>query len=138
MFYHAIHSCFWVWVLARRVGAKPHIALISYEKRRILWTEEQAIRLVQSLIQVELLNPVFGLFGLVKAKNQPKKVLQGQNQKEKAIAFRWGLTNRLFDSEGGDFWVVFSKIRPVPCGTFSFIYKSEIEQMKKVSNTKGL
>ncbi|WP_265960308.1 hypothetical protein [Bacillus sp. DHT2] len=46
-----------------------------------------AVRLVQLLIQVEQLNPVFGLFGLAKAKNQPKKVLQGQNQKEKAIAF---------------------------------------------------
>jgi hypothetical protein len=40
------------------------------------------------LIQVEQLNPVFGLFGLAKAKNQPKKVPQGQKKKEKAIAFR--------------------------------------------------
>nr|WP_268817593.1 hypothetical protein [Bacillus mycoides] len=40
------------------------------------------------LIQVEQLNPVFGLFGLAKAKSPPKKVLQGQYQKEKAIAFR--------------------------------------------------
>lgn len=32
----------------------------------------------------------------------------------------------------------FSKILPVPCGTFSPIYKSEIEKIKKVSNIKGL
>ncbi|MED1287545.1 hypothetical protein [Bacillus mycoides] len=47
-----------------------------------------AVRQVQLLIQVEQLNPVFGLFGLAKAKNLPKKVLQGQNKKRKALAFR--------------------------------------------------
>jgi len=39
------------------------------------------------LIQVEQLNPVFGLFGLAKAKNQPKKVLQGHNKKDVSLAF---------------------------------------------------
>ncbi|WP_336590287.1 hypothetical protein [Bacillus albus] len=35
------------------------------------------------LIQVEQFNPVFGLFGLAKAKNQPKKVPQEQKKKRK-------------------------------------------------------
>ncbi|MEH7752143.1 hypothetical protein V7457_13445 [Bacillus toyonensis] len=35
------------------------------------------------LIQVEQYYPVFGLFGLAKAKNPPKKVLQGQELKRK-------------------------------------------------------
>ncbi|PFD96789.1 hypothetical protein COE15_20870 [Bacillus cereus] len=30
------------------------------------------------------------------------------------------------------------KILPVPCGTFSLIYKSEKSKVKKVSNNKGL
>ncbi|WP_276319730.1 hypothetical protein [Bacillus albus] len=41
------------------------------------------------LIQAEQLNLVFGLFGLAKAKNQPKKVPQGQEN--------------VFFPEGGDF-----------------------------------
>ncbi|MBD8071654.1 hypothetical protein [Bacillus thuringiensis] len=44
---------------------------------------ELAVRRVQLLIQVEQLNPVFGLFGLAKAKKPPKKVLQGQESKRK-------------------------------------------------------
>ncbi|MFE5392809.1 hypothetical protein [Bacillus thuringiensis] len=47
------------------------------------------------LIQVEQLNPVFGLFGLAKAKNQPKKVPQGQEKRKGDSLF--------FFLEGGDF-----------------------------------
>ncbi|KXY84635.1 hypothetical protein AT270_30405 [Bacillus cereus] len=34
--------------------------------------------------------------------------------------------------------MVFSKIQPVPFGTFNLIYKSEKSQVKKVSKNKGL
>jgi hypothetical protein len=47
------------------------------------------IRLVQLLFQVEQLNPVFGLFGLAKAKKQPN------------FSMQW--------RKGGDFLSVFLK-----------------------------
>ncbi|MGR5907804.1 hypothetical protein ACT7DL_15215, partial [Bacillus paranthracis] len=67
-------------------GETPHSVDLS-EKRILPWAEELAIRLVQLLIQVEQLNPVFGLFGLAKAKNQPKKVPQGRNVVKKVEIF---------------------------------------------------
>ncbi|PEQ56094.1 hypothetical protein CN470_30145 [Bacillus cereus] len=48
--------------------------------------------------------PVFGLFGLATFQSPTKKVLQG--------------------------WSTAKKIRPVPNGTFSPIYKSKIEKVK--------
>ncbi|PEB78951.1 hypothetical protein COM95_24120 [Bacillus cereus] len=68
------------------------------------------------LVQVEQLNLVFGLFGLAKAKNQPKKVLQGCNEVKKVEIFEW----------------FYSKILPVPCGTFSPIYRVRRERLLKV------
>ncbi|AFQ30683.1 hypothetical protein BK764_22380 [Bacillus thuringiensis serovar israelensis] len=76
-------------MLAGGLGASPlDLNVTKYGVRILLRTIELVVRLVQLLVQVEQLNPVFGLFGLAKAKNQPKKVLQGQYQKEKAVALR--------------------------------------------------
>ncbi|WP_033671664.1 MULTISPECIES: hypothetical protein [Bacillus cereus group] len=49
------------------------------------------VRLVQLLVQVEQLNLVFGLFGLAKANNQPKKDLQGGSKADKVEIFEWCL-----------------------------------------------
>ncbi|KYZ64947.1 hypothetical protein A3782_26625 [Bacillus sp. GZT] len=71
------------------MGASPlDLNVTKYGVRILLRTIELVVRLVQLLVQVEQLNPVFGLFGLAKAKNQPKKVLQGHNKKEKTVVFR--------------------------------------------------
>ncbi|PGZ27591.1 hypothetical protein COE50_26080 [Bacillus anthracis] len=71
------------------MGARPQeLNVTEYRINLLLRTIELAIRRVQLLIQVEQLNLVFGLFGLAKAKNPPKKVLQGHNKKRKALAFR--------------------------------------------------
>ncbi|PGW55486.1 hypothetical protein COE03_04395 [Bacillus thuringiensis] len=59
----------------------------KYGVRILLRTIELVVRLVQLLIQVEQLNLVFGLFGLAKAKNQPKKVLQGGSKANKVEIF---------------------------------------------------
>ncbi|PGT11695.1 hypothetical protein COC96_25800 [Bacillus cereus] len=69
-------------MLAGGLGASPQeLNVTEYRISLLLRTIELAVRRVQLLIQVEKLNPVFGLFGLAKAKNQPKKVLQGQKKK---------------------------------------------------------
>ncbi|KAA6455680.1 hypothetical protein F8169_05255 [Bacillus cereus] len=63
------------------------INVTKYGVRILLRTIELVVRLVQLLVQVEQLNPVFGLFGLAKAKNQPKKVLQGGSKADKVEIF---------------------------------------------------
>lgn len=70
-------------------GLAPlELNVTEYEVSLLLRTIELAVRRVQLLVQVEQLNLVFGLFGLATFLYLPKKVLQGQNQKEKAITFR--------------------------------------------------
>ncbi|MDI6508837.1 hypothetical protein QL993_29605, partial [Bacillus wiedmannii] len=74
------------------MGASPlNINVTKYGVRILLRTKKLAVRLVQLLVQVEELNPVFGLFGLAKAKNQPKKVLQGGSNADKVEIFKWYL-----------------------------------------------
>jgi hypothetical protein len=75
-------------VLAGGLGASPlDLNVTEYRIRSLLRTIELAVRLVQLLVQVEQLNLVFGLFGLAKAKNQPKKVLQGESEANKVEIF---------------------------------------------------
>ncbi|AGC39299.1 hypothetical protein YBT1518_p00070 (plasmid) [Bacillus thuringiensis YBT-1518] len=45
------------------------------------------VRLVQLLVQVEQLNPVFGLFGLAKDNSLPKKILQGCSEAKEVEIF---------------------------------------------------
>ncbi|MBE7107047.1 hypothetical protein FT637_30065, partial [Bacillus cereus] len=67
-------------MLAGGFGASPQGFNVTKYKVNIFGL---VVRLVQLLVQVEQLNPVFGLFGLAKAKNQPKKVLQGGSEADK-------------------------------------------------------
>ncbi|ARV91420.1 hypothetical protein BVH75_29480 (plasmid) [Bacillus thuringiensis] len=70
------------------MGASPlNLNVTKYGVEILLRTIELVVRLVQLLIQVEQLNLVFGLFGLAKAKNQPKKVLQGGSKADKVEIF---------------------------------------------------
>ncbi|TFZ14867.1 hypothetical protein C6Y54_00145 [Bacillus cereus] len=66
------------------MGASPQeLNVTEYGISLLFRTIVLAVRRVQLLIQVEQLYPVFGLFDLAKAKNPPKKVLQGQKSKRK-------------------------------------------------------
>ncbi|PGW45438.1 hypothetical protein COE14_29685 [Bacillus thuringiensis] len=66
------------------MGVSPQeLNVTEYGISLLFRTIVLAIRRVQLLIRVEQLYPVFGLFGLAKAKNPPKKVPQGQKSKRK-------------------------------------------------------
>ncbi|QWG31187.1 MULTISPECIES: hypothetical protein [Bacillus cereus group] len=49
---------------------------IHIVKEQCIGWKNWVVRLVQLLVQVEQLNPVFGLFGLAKEKNQPNFSMQ--------------------------------------------------------------
>ncbi|PHE38056.1 hypothetical protein COF51_14010 [Bacillus pseudomycoides] len=76
-------------VLARRVGTRPHglkrSAMMDKSKSRANDLSGSA-RILASLSREPLL--CFLSFGLARKAHEPKKVLQGQNKKEKALAFR--------------------------------------------------
>jgi len=76
-------------VLARRVGARPH------GLRRSVITDKNESRTNDLGGSARILasprrEPLhcFLSFGLARKAHEPKKVLQGQNKKEKALAFR--------------------------------------------------
>ncbi|MBJ8107638.1 MULTISPECIES: hypothetical protein [Bacillus cereus group] len=77
------------------------------------------------MIQVEQLNLVFGLFGLAKAKNPPKKVLQGQNQKERQEPSFLILRVEIFECS-------FQKYNPFLAELLAFIYRVRRERVLKV------
>ncbi|PGD97315.1 hypothetical protein COM48_08010 [Bacillus wiedmannii] len=79
--------------------------------------------MVQLLVQVEQSKSSF----LVCSAWQKLKTSRKKFCKEGAKRTRWRFLSGIY-----------SKILPVPCGTFSPIYKSEKNKVKKVSNIKGL
>ncbi|WP_255266659.1 hypothetical protein [Bacillus cereus] len=80
--------CFLARVLARRVGAKPHVLRINILYKNYFGTIDLSgsARILANPSREPLL--CFLSFGLAIKAHEPKKVLQGQQQKEKAIAFR--------------------------------------------------
>ncbi|OAK35777.1 hypothetical protein A6285_27595 [Bacillus wiedmannii] len=80
--------CFLARVLARRVGAKPHVLRIYSLNKNYFGTNDLSgsARTLASPSREPLL--CFLSVGLARKVNEPKKVLQGQGKKEKAIAFR--------------------------------------------------
>ncbi|HDR7512891.1 TPA: hypothetical protein QCX55_005884 [Bacillus toyonensis] len=75
-------------VLARRVGAKPHVLRIDLWNKNYFGATDLSgsARILASPSREPLL--CFLSVGLARKAHEPKKVLQGQYQKEKAIAFR--------------------------------------------------
>ncbi|PHG28860.1 hypothetical protein COI43_20385 [Bacillus pseudomycoides] len=80
--------CFLARVLARRVGAKPHVLRIYSLNKNYFRTNDLSgsARILASPSREPLL--CFLSVGLARKAHEPKKVLQGQNKKEKALAFR--------------------------------------------------
>ncbi|PES79263.1 hypothetical protein CN505_25425 [Bacillus cereus] len=80
--------CFLARVLARRVGAKPHVLRIYFLNKNYLETNDLSgsARILASPSREPLL--CFLSVGLAKKTHEPKKVPQGQEKKEKALAFR--------------------------------------------------
>ncbi|MGG2129886.1 hypothetical protein AB1284_00005, partial [Bacillus sp. S2(2024)] len=70
------------------VGAKPHVLRIYFLNKNYFGTNDLSgsARILASSSRELLL--CFLSVGLAKKAHEPKKVLQGQNQKEKALAFR--------------------------------------------------
>jgi len=80
--------CFLARVLARRVGAKPHVLRIYSLNKNYFRTNDLSgsARILASPSREPLL--CFLSVGLARKAHEPKKVPQGQGKKEKAIAFR--------------------------------------------------
>ncbi|MBE7123941.1 hypothetical protein FT638_29945 [Bacillus cereus] len=80
--------CFLARVLARRVGAKPHVLRIYFLNKNYLETNNLSgsACILASPSREPLL--CFLSVGLARKAHEPKKVSQGQHQKEKAVAFR--------------------------------------------------
>ncbi|PHC34823.1 hypothetical protein COF01_21660 [Bacillus pseudomycoides] len=80
--------CFLARVLARRVGANPHVLRIYSLNKNYFRTNDLSgsARILASPSREPLL--CFLSVGLARKAHEPKKVLQGQNKKEKALAFR--------------------------------------------------
>ncbi|PEM48902.1 hypothetical protein COF07_30015 [Bacillus wiedmannii] len=81
-------NCFLARVLARRVGAKPHVLRIYFLNKNYLRTNDLggSARILASPSRKPLL--CFLSVGLARKAHEPKKVPQRQKKKEKAIAFR--------------------------------------------------
>ncbi|HEF5239026.1 TPA: hypothetical protein SAS01_005832 [Bacillus cereus] len=75
-------------VLARRVGAKPHLLRIHFLNKDYFRTNELSgsARILASPSREPLL--CFLSVGLARKAHEPKKVPQGHHKKEKALAFR--------------------------------------------------
>jgi len=75
-------------VLARRVGAKPHVLRIQLWNKNYCGTIDLggSARILTSPSREPLL--CFLSVGLAKKAHEPKKVPQGHHKKEKALAFR--------------------------------------------------
>ncbi|MGG0648793.1 hypothetical protein ABE083_18340 [Bacillus mycoides] len=75
-------------MLARRVGAKPHVLRIYFFNKNYLGTNDLSgsARILACPSREPLL--CFLSVGLARKAHEPKKVLQGHNKKEKAVAFR--------------------------------------------------
>ncbi|HDR3897130.1 TPA: hypothetical protein QCO91_005927 [Bacillus cereus] len=75
-------------VLARRVGAKPHLLRIYFLNKDDFGTNELSgsARILASPSREPLL--CFLSVGLARKAHEPKKVLQGHNKKEKTVVFR--------------------------------------------------
>ncbi|RAT01114.1 hypothetical protein A6E22_21770 [Bacillus cereus] len=80
--------CFLARVLARRVGAKPHVLRIYFLNKDYFGTIDLSgsARILASPSQEPLF--CFLSVGLARKAHEPKKVLQGHNKKEKTIVFR--------------------------------------------------
>ncbi|OQR53090.1 hypothetical protein CDB3_32090 [Bacillus sp. CDB3] len=80
--------CFLARVQARRVGAKPHIVRTIFLNKNYFRTNDLngLARILASPSREPLL--CFLSVGLAKKAHEPKKVLQGLRQKEKALALR--------------------------------------------------
>jgi hypothetical protein len=80
--------CFLARVLARRVGAKPHVLRIYFLNKNYFGTNDLSgsARILACPSREPLL--CFLSVGLARKAHEPKKVLQGQYQKGKAVAFR--------------------------------------------------
>ncbi|HHT7240387.1 MULTISPECIES: hypothetical protein [Bacillus cereus group] len=70
------------------MGAKPHVLRIYFLNKNYLGTNDLSgsARILASPSREPLL--CFLSVGLARKAHEPKKVLQGQYQKEKAVAFR--------------------------------------------------
>ncbi|MGV2486758.1 UNVERIFIED_CONTAM: hypothetical protein FOS07_22590 [Bacillus mycoides] len=81
------YICFLARVLARRVGAKPHVLRIYFLNKNYLETNvlSGSARTLASPSREPLL--CFLSVGLARKAYEPKKVLQGHNKKRKSISF---------------------------------------------------
>ncbi|QWG31186.1 hypothetical protein EXW58_27390 (plasmid) [Bacillus mycoides] len=82
-----LEICFLARVLARRVGAKPHVLRIYFLNKNCLGTNDLSgsARTLASPSREPLL--CFLSVGLARKAHEPKKVLQGHNKKRKSISF---------------------------------------------------
>ncbi|EOP60361.1 hypothetical protein IIW_05285 [Bacillus cereus VD136] len=82
------YICFLARVLARRVGAKPHVLRIYFLNKDYFGTNDLSgsARILACPSREPLL--CFLSVGLARKAHEPKKVLQGQNKKRKALAFK--------------------------------------------------
>ncbi|PEK63842.1 hypothetical protein COM55_14525 [Bacillus pseudomycoides] len=79
--------CFLARVLARRVGAKPHVLRIYFLNKNYLKTNDLSgsARIIACSSREPLL--CFLSVGLARKAHQPKKVLQGWSEAEKVEIF---------------------------------------------------